>query len=437
MTTLRLGQVLLPLLLLLLLQFGSLLAWQDYKDYKLFELQAADATQQQQQLLRQLARQKPHWDLLAPRRNLNETAYRVLVGPAQVDSLLGVLRKHGIEYQLLVDDLSPLVRAQRAEYERSKARALQLPQLDVMGAFYTHAEITEYLDSLPKRYPQRAFVKQFGWSYERRALKLLTITNGDGRSEKPVIFIDAAMHAREWIAPSLALYIIQQLLEKYEENEALLQDYDWVILPVVNADGYEYTHTDSRYWRKTRKPTSDPESVGTDLNRNFGHEWGHDDGSSSDPAEDIYRGEHPFDQPESQVVRDVLLHYSGRLTFYLSLHSYGNYLLLPWGYAGTFPENYYDMMEVADVGAMAIVHATNGIYSYGSGYHLMYPTSGDSTDYAVGVANVTVAITMELPAGGFLGFDPWVSHIEGIVTESWVGVHAMAEEVIRRYPAES
>lgn len=93
------------------------------------------------------------------------------------------------------------------------------------------------------------------------------------------------------------------------------------------------------------------------------------------------------------------------------------------------------MMSVADAGAKAIVFHSNGIYTYGSTYYVLYPTSGDSADYALGVANATVAITMELPAGGFLGFDPWVSHIEGLVTESWVGVRAMAVEVIRHYPA--
>lgn len=327
MTSLRLWLVL-PLLLL---QCGILLAWQDYKDYKVFELQPRDETQLR--LLRQLEKQRPHWDFLAPRRCHNETGLRVLVEPGQVEGLLAQLQKHGIKHQLLLDDLSHVVKAQRAENEGRKSR-IQLPYIDVMGAFYTHAEINEYLDSLPTRYPGRAFVKQFGRSYEKRPLKLVTIGNGDGRANKQVIFIDAAMHAREWIAPSFALYIIQQLLDNLTENEALLRDYDWVIMPVVNADGYEYSHTDYRYWRKTRKPTSDPESVGTDLNRNFGHEWGHDDGSSPDPAEDNYRGGHAFDQPESQVVRDILLHYRGRLSFYLSLHSYGNYLLLPWGFSG-------------------------------------------------------------------------------------------------------
>lgn len=317
------------LLPLLLLQCSTLLAWQDYKDYKVFELQPRDETQQR--LIRQLEKEQPQWDFLAPR--LNETGYRVFVEPGEVNRLLAELEKHGIKHQLLLDDLSQLVQAQRAENERSKSR-LQLPYIDVMGAFYTHAEINVYLDSLPQRYPGRAFVKQFGRSYEKRPLKLVTITNGDGRPNKSVIFIDAAMHAREWIAPSFALYIIQQLLDNNAQNEELLRDYDWVIMPVVNADGYEYTHTNSRYWRKTRKPTKDPENVGTDLNRNFGYEWGRDEGSSSDPAEGIYRGEYAFDQPESQVVRDILLNYRGRLTFYLSLHSYGNYLLLPWGFQG-------------------------------------------------------------------------------------------------------
>ncbi|KAH8380023.1 hypothetical protein KR009_008541, partial [Drosophila setifemur] len=344
------------------------------------------------------------------------------------------LKKQHVEHRLLIKDLSTYVQAQRSENLHNKQR-LPVPHLDVLAAFYTHSEINEYLDSLPKRFPKRVRVKQFGWSYERRPLKVVTITNGDGRRNKPVILIDGTVHAREWISPSMALYIIQQLLDNYEENQELLADYDWVIMPVVNADGYEFTHTDSRYWRKTRRPTSNPNCMGTDINRNFGHQWGHDEGSSPDPCEDIYRGEQPFDQPESQVLRDLMLHYYGRLTWYLSLHSYGNYFLLPWGYTSEFPDHYQDMMSVADEGAMAIVHYSNGIYTYGSTYYVLYPTSGDSADFALGVANATVAMTMELPAGGFLGFDPWVSHIEGLVTESWVGVRAMAMEVIRRYPA--
>ncbi|XP_002062147.3 carboxypeptidase B [Drosophila willistoni] len=417
------------LLVLLVLQSAKiLLAREDYKDYKVYQVQPQN--DEQMQILLNLANKQ--WELLPTWRN--ESGIKALVSSQGSGELVKLLAEHHIEHQLLIDDLSPFVRAQRAENLRSKSR-YQLPYIDVLGGFYTHEEINTYLDSLPERYPKRAQIRHMGWSYERRALKVLTISNGDGRRNKPVILIDGTVHAREWISPSMALYIIQQLLDNDAENMELLEDYDWVIMPVVNADGYEYTHTDSRYWRKTRKPNDNIECIGTDLNRNFAHEWGHEAGSSSDSCNETYRGARPFDQPESQVLRDLLLSYSGRLSWYLSLHSYGNYFLLPWGYTRDFPDNYYDMLDVATTGAMAIVHATNGIYTAGSTYHVLYATSGDSADYAKAVANATVAMTMELPAGGFSGFDPWVSHIEGIVTESWVGVRAMANDVIRRYPS--
>lgn len=63
-----------------------------------------------------------------------------------------------------------------------------------------------------------------------------------GGSNKPIIYVQAAIHAREWIAPPVALYIINQLVEN-PNNAYLYEDIDWVIIPVVNPDGYEYTHT--------------------------------------------------------------------------------------------------------------------------------------------------------------------------------------------------
>lgn len=40
------------------------------------------------------------------------------------------------------------------------------------------------------------------------------------------------------------------------------------IVPILNPDGYEYTHTHDRMWRKNRAK-HDGERVGVDLNRNF------------------------------------------------------------------------------------------------------------------------------------------------------------------------
>ena len=39
------------------------------------------------------------------------------------------------------------------------------------------------------------------------------------------------------------------------------------MFPVLNVDGFVYTHTNSRMWRKTRRPNANSNCIGTDPNR--------------------------------------------------------------------------------------------------------------------------------------------------------------------------
>ena len=45
------------------------------------------------------------------------------------------------------------------------------------------------------------------------------------------------IHAREWISPATATYILMQLVENHNANDDILRDYDVYILPVANPDG--------------------------------------------------------------------------------------------------------------------------------------------------------------------------------------------------------
>lgn len=68
---------------------------------------------------------------------------------------------------------------------------------------------------------------------------------------------------------------VYKLVEEESSNVTQLRDaFDWYIQPSVNPDGYEYTWTTNRMWRKTRKPNQDSECIGTDGNRNFEIGWG-------------------------------------------------------------------------------------------------------------------------------------------------------------------
>ena len=72
---------------------------------------------------------------------------------------------------------------------------------------------------------------------------MLLIKISSGGSGNPAVLIDAGIQAREWITPAMALYIINQLVENNAENSNLTTGLDWYILPVLNPDGYEYSHT--------------------------------------------------------------------------------------------------------------------------------------------------------------------------------------------------
>lgn len=149
---------------------------------------------------------------------------------------------------------------------------------DFRSKYLSHADVNKYLDALQAKYPHLVEVKVIGKSFEQRVLKSLRIsmsaTNNRRKSTspllhtnskavkrfsavipakadskvtpKPVIFIDGGMHAREWCTIPAALHCASQLTDNYEANKALLHAFDFVIVPIVNADGYEYSRTNVR-----------------------------------------------------------------------------------------------------------------------------------------------------------------------------------------------
>lgn len=74
--------------------------------------------------------------------------------------------------------------------------------------------------------------------------------------DKPAVWIDGGIHAREWITPAVVTFMLKQLIEDLPAGDAdLLDKVDWYVLPVVNPDGYEHTRSSDRFWRKTRLVT--------------------------------------------------------------------------------------------------------------------------------------------------------------------------------------
>ncbi|XP_044004142.1 carboxypeptidase B-like isoform X2 [Aphidius gifuensis] len=178
--------------------------------------------------------------------------------------------------------------------------------------------------------------------------------------------------------------------------------------------GYYPRYQEYRFWRKTRS-NSGSRCPGTDANRNFDYKW-MTIGASSSPCEDTYAGPKPFSEPETQALRDFLLANKQAIKVYLTLHSYGNWLLHPWGWTDKLPENEPILRKVGLDAAEALSSKYGTRYTVGSSTVLLYAAAGGSDDWAMAVAGIELSYTIELPGGRF---DPLPNNIAKVGHETF------------------
>lgn len=72
-------------------------------------------------------------------------------------------------------------------------------------------------------------------------------------------------------------------------------------------------------------------------------------GSSKYPCSDTYHGPHAFSEPETAAVRDHL-HAEARtrvIAMYMTIHSYSQFIIIPWSYTDKLPINWQSMYKKA------------------------------------------------------------------------------------------
>ncbi|XP_071549428.1 carboxypeptidase B1-like [Panulirus ornatus] len=349
---------------------------------------------------------------------------QVALSPAVVVDLTQYLDNMGIPYTTVIDDLNRVLQA-----DGPSLRAVPISKGAVTyNRFMKYEEIMAHVEDLPVRHPELVKLREVGRSVENRPLYLLTITSDADytSSKKPIIFIEGGIHAREWISPAAALNVVGRLLQ----SPTLTREIEWRIIPLTNPDGYVYTWTHDRLWRKNRGETKQTRCPGVDLNRNFGYHWG-EKGTSERPCSTIYRGPQAFSEPESRAVRDVLLEELDRTEAYLSFHSYGQLILHPWGYTSMVTRaNINRLTFVANEMARAIKQAEGETYQVGSPAEILYPASGAADDWAAGVGKIPLVFTMELRDDGAAGFVLPNDLIKPAVNDAWVAVEHLGKHVI-------
>lgn len=241
-------------------------------------------------------------------------------------------------------------------------------------------------------------------------------------SEFPFLF------SREWISPAVVTYIIDTFTENWSEQSQDVQNIDWYFLPVMNPDGYEYTHTNDRLWRKNRRRNAF--CMGVDLNRNYGYQWG-GQGASRQPCSEIFAGSGAFSEPETKAVQNFLTKSAGNFKASLSFHSYGQYILYPWGYDRKVPPDHADLDRVGKLGADAIKKISGKEYTVGPAGSSLYPAAGGSDDWAKGTLKLKYSYTVELRDTGKYGFMLPASEIISTGQEMMAFVNVIASAALK------
>jgi hypothetical protein len=189
-------------------------------------------------------------------------------------------------------------------------------------------------------------------------LQVLELTQRQRQVSKPKVFIITGLHARELSPVGLAMAFAEELLSGYGSDPVatyLLDEVSFHFLLQANPDGRIEAEAGSS-WRKNVNDTtctSIPSLTGTDLNRNFPFFWGCCNGSSGSGCSITYRGATPISEPETEAIID----YAATLFpdqkpedpldpapsdvqgVFLDIHSYGEWILWPFGFDSTEAPN--------------------------------------------------------------------------------------------------
>jgi len=300
-------------------------------------------------------------------------------------------------------------------------------------------DIYDYMYYLQQHYPQLVEVIDIGKTIEKRPMLVLKI-GSKKFSDKPAIVIEGGIHAREWIAPAATTYIIKQLVEYSGENEDLIDFYDFYILPVANPDGYEYSFTSNRLWRKNRRKNRGLSSLllslcdGVDLNRNFGYHWSDANpfaiqSSTQITCAETYSGPGPFSEPESANIRDFVTSIQQNVVSYIMIHSYGQKILYPWSYTAVRVHDFEDLAKMGQILARNIERVSGLDYAVGSSPRTQYLAAGGSDDWAKGEMGIKWVFLLELPDKGYHGFLLPAYHIKPTSESVFQGIRALGVEI--------
>ncbi|KAH8232832.1 hypothetical protein KR026_000706, partial [Drosophila bipectinata] len=356
-----------------------------YDNYRIYNVEFDN--EEQIELFQKLEEQSDSLTFIGHAREIGQKL-SILVAAHRVADFADLLQTYKLKHRVLTYNFQEKIDRNMGEV---LPEDIDASKLDWQHFFHLKT-IYEWLDKMAAKYSQLT-VLDMGTSTQGNPIKGVKLV---GNPKNKAIFIESGIHAREWIAPATATYIINELLTSQDPQvQKLAKEYNWIIFPSVNPDGYKYTFEHDRMWRKNRQLFGT--CRGVDLNRNYPDHW-NSTGSSSDPTRYDYAGPSAGSELETKRLIEFIRENVGKeqIKTYIALHSYSQMLMFPYGYTKEHVSNYTDLQEFGQKASAAIKAESGRDYVSGNLYETIYPSSGGSMDWAHAEAGIPIAYTFEL-----------------------------------------
>ncbi len=213
----------------------------------------------------------------------------------------------------------------------------------MIEGYKDYESITKIIFFLKDKYPQWIRISELGKSYNNKSIYLVHLTNHQNNNiYKIPLYFNALHHGNELLTIEFILDMIYLLLgENYidinplnieentlkvislQEREAILNNLDIFIIPIVNPDGL-----DNFWYNSIQKGRKNHRNV--DLNRNYPIYWSSSsiEASSSQVESYKFRGFSAGSEKEIQYIMNFLK--NNPCSFAISYHTYANKILIPY-----------------------------------------------------------------------------------------------------------
>jgi hypothetical protein len=301
------------------------------------------------------------------------------------------------------------------------------------GGYHTTAGHEQHNASVAAAHPDLVKLYDIGDSWKKtkgegghdiQALCITKLTTGDcalSSTGKPKFVLHTQIHARELSTGEIAYKWIDLLVTSYGADPVITSLLDtrelWVV-PMANPDGVDVVASNPDEPMMQRKNLDDSAGgcpagdAGVDLNRNSSFQW---DVRQGEPCDETYPGAKAESEPETAAIQGLLDKLfrdtkddvddpaaPDTTGMFLTLHSFGNDILAPYGYTNTDAPN-----KAALVALGKKMGALNGYpVSTGDG-GIGYFAPGATDDWLYGTRGVP-SYTFEIgpDSGPCAGFFP-------------------------------